>query len=262
MDYSVIIRDGQNVKLFDRRTRGQKADQVGEIARILNEIRDTLQNHGYPTSEQWIRAAAYDGSPAVTKLAADAAREAIKAMNAPAFVVKKWATQAADEFPAALAAKVDELHRDFSRARDGVPMQETDITFDDDGIHIDADAIAERLDEGCSWPLSESDIEDAKAVRAVVLELRRLRDRGINIHDIPNIVGTDPFNPQFKGWPEIADLDLFLLAGPRRLPSMAKYRENLDAGKPAPVTAGKDGAAVIDTPPPAQSPRKRNTTTN
>lgn len=244
-DYSSVRHTDGKTEIFDDRLFATRSRQIHELLEAYQAIREELLQHDFPVTPEWITTAA-KGSIDFAMLASNTARQQLVKAGLPQRLIERLAREE-KEIPESLALRLDELHNKVNNAADGLPLAPGDIAFNEDGITINEAGITERLEAGCSRQMTKEEMKDAEALKAVVKELRRLRDRGIDIaNHIALLIGGDPFDYGFTKWPDIDELELLMVVGPRRLVAPEQYRANVAFANSAKPVAGVGGVAVTE----------------
>lgn len=206
-NYTQLVTRDKKEYLFDPSTAARRIADLERLQQKHAEVFRLLKKSDYPAAEPYCRAVALDGAAGLRKCVLNDLAGLLP-NDAPEFYRRQQSAFALEAIPADMLEEADRLAAELVRNNNGIPIKPEDETFDPErGIVLNIEAISQRIEAGCSWPIDEATRELAKEVRDAILEIRRLRGRRVDVKKIILSRLGDPL----AGYPDLPDSDLEVL---------------------------------------------------
>ena len=180
--FNKITKTDTGYVIIDELTRTDRLRQLDEYIALYPRARDMLAKNNIEFSHNYVRGVVHFGSQRLRQLIRTDARTAARNMGMPPHMLDAWADRAEYDVNEVVWDAADAIHADENRARDGLPVAESDLTVDPvtDTWQIDRDSIIDRIMLGTSLPVTEEMMADADALYRIAQELRGLELKGVN----------------------------------------------------------------------------------
>lgn len=258
-NYDQVVReDDGSVYLRDSKLYATRISQLDEFQDLIRKLYWMMHNSDYPNTKEYVDAVVFNGPDGLKRIVV---RDSTAFLDpaAPAYVRKQHEQFSLEHIPSDLMEKCETLYRKLQRVRDGLPITIDDLSFDLGSGHTikDLDAVKERIKLGCRLPVQAETQQEADDMEAAIIELRRLRDRGVDVFMLINAYMGDPDQFSFSGWPTIDKEGLLLSVAVHRKPSHEQIMENVRFAIGNSPTAGANGVAVTEIEHPVEPEPKR-----
>ena len=179
--YTEIRKEKGQKYLFDRSKYEMKKAKLSGLLDILELVPALLRKYTYPTAEEWQKAVIIGGEAGISEQVAAQVEESIKRLKMPDFMAAQIRKGAIADLPQEMLTEARELRNKWEIATNGLPISSEDLAFTGDRLTFDKEAIAQRIKEGYSLPISPEREKEAESLKAFIVAARTLNESGVDI---------------------------------------------------------------------------------
>ena len=218
----IIEKDGKTY-LFDGDSFGYRSLRVGDITKAYQGAANLLERFDYPKTEEWITAIT-GGSRALRKAVLKDTDENAARVGVPRFIADAWRQSALDALPQEMEDRADEIAAALTKACDGIPLKQGDVSFDENGPRVDEDGIKTRLFDAFLVEVTPEMKKEAGELSDIVARIRKLEEGGLNAIELCKSLAGSYLAP--SKYPDLLPSALYRLVCTRRHVSKEEVKAN------------------------------------